>query len=207
LPQPRFVLVGLPGSGKSTVGELVAAATGGVLIDEDPAEFDFLSPAFEAPERYAALGQIEFLLAKARDETAAYDRPVWQEIDTRYCHTVWSQGLWRAGRISSAELRLLEGVAGLLDRFCPAPTTMISLDLGWSELERRIGQRGREHESGGPRIDPSFGELLRVLHEEHRRFAESEIVGGAPLCRVDASKPVPEVVEEVLSHVTHSPKE
>lgn len=193
----RFVLIGLPGSGKSMVGHVVAEHCGGVFVEEDPADFALLSFALN-PGKVAALSQIEFLLAKAQDEVASNSRMVWQEIDTRYCHLVWSKALRRAGTIDTDELGILNRMGAFLDAICPRPDAMISLELERPELERRICRRGREHEVTEGNLDPGFGCLLKALQHEHRVFVESESVPGVPVYRVDASSSPLAIVEDVL---------
>ena len=195
----RFALVGLPGAGKSTVGRLLAEATGGRLAEEDPSTFKYIEDAVTDPERYAVLGQAELMLDKARTELSPDLGILWQEDDTRYLHHVWTRALVCDNRIDSREAGLLTDLASLLDATCPQPAGIVSLELGYAVLEQRVIARGRTYEVAAGKLDEGFRRLLTILHYEHRRYVTSISGGDPPVWSVDASQAPAAIAREVIA--------
>lgn len=70
-PAQQTVLVGPPGSGKSTVGEILAAATGRPFVDADAASTDFYGEVGWSVERLGArASEVGFSLAHEEWEVA-----------------------------------------------------------------------------------------------------------------------------------------
>jgi deoxyadenosine/deoxycytidine kinase len=195
----RFVLVGLPGVGKSTVGPLLANATRGRVAKEDTPTFNYIEDALVDPAQYAALSQVEFMLDKARTELASNCETLWQEDDTRYTHHVWTRALARDGRIDSRAASLLNDLAFVLDATCPQPAGIVALELSLAEIEQRIAARGRTYEVSAGKLDKGFRRLLAALDHEHRRYVTSASGVDPPLWRIDASQTPEAIAREVIA--------
>jgi deoxyadenosine/deoxycytidine kinase len=197
----RTVVVGLPGSGKSTVGRAVAAAIRAEMLEERPEEFEFLEDAFQEPTRYAALGQVEFLVKKANVEIAKRGMPLVQEVDSRYCHAVWSHGLREAERISSRELRTLCELARVLRSTCPAPERIVVLEVGWDEMLDRVSARAVKEHGRLLELERDYVALLEILFSKHEAWVEHAVHDVIPCISVDASNKVETIVAEVVSFI------
>jgi deoxyadenosine/deoxycytidine kinase len=195
----RYVLVGLPGVGKSTVGRLLAEATEGRVAEEDPSTFEYVKDALVAPAQYAALGQAEFMLDKARTELAPDLGILWQEADTRYSHHVWTRALLCDGRIDSRAAGLLTNLAFVLDATCPRPAGIVALELSWAALEERIIARGRTYETSAGKLDEAFRRLLVALYHAHQKYVASASGGDPPLWSVDAAQAPEAIAREVIA--------
>ncbi len=195
------MLIGLPGAGKSTVGSLLARATGGLVAGENPSTFEYVEDALSDPVRYAALNQVEFMLDKARTELAPELGLVWEEDDTRYLHHVWTYALVSDGRIDARATDLLEKLASVLDATCPQPNGILALELDLPALERRILARGRPYETIAGELDDGLRRLLAALHRKHQDYVTSRSVEDPPLWSIDASQAPAVIVAEVLAHV------
>jgi shikimate kinase len=132
---PHLVLVGLPGSGKSTVGPLLAAALGTSFVDID-----------EEIERREGLTVSQIFERRGEAAFRALERAITQELANRPGMVVSPGGGWIAD----------EGNVQLLR----PPARIIHLDVSVSTALSRLGSDiGRRPLLAGPAADSRLASL------------------------------------------------
>ena len=117
---PHLVLVGLPGSGKSTVGPLLADGLGAAFID--------LDIEIERRERMTIS---EIFASRGEEEFRAMERAITQELATRPAMVISPGGGWMADQ---ANVELLRPPARIIHLVVSVPTALHRLG---PEINRR----------------------------------------------------------------------
>lgn len=115
---PHIVLVGLPGSGKSTVGALLADGLGATFLD--------LDTEIERRERMTVS---EIFASRGEAEFRAMERAVTQELATRPAMVISTGGGWMA---DPANVALLRPPGRIIHLVVSVPTALVRLgpDIG-----------------------------------------------------------------------------
>lgn len=115
---PHIVLVGLPGSGKSTVGPLLAGQLGAPFID--------LDTEIERRERMTVS---EIFASRGEAEFRAMERAITQELATRPAMVISPGGGWM---VDPANVSLLRPPARIIHLVVSVPTALARLgpDIG-----------------------------------------------------------------------------
>ena len=118
--RPHIILVGLPGSGKSTIGPLLAAELNAQFIDLD----------FEI-ERRERMTVSEIFASRGEQEFRAMERGITQELATRPGMVISPGGGWM---LDEANVALLRPPARIIYLKVSVPTALARLG---SEINRR----------------------------------------------------------------------
>jgi len=136
-------LIGAPGSGKTTLADLLAEDMDARLIREDYAGNPFLAASYVGDDAFRLPGQLYFLLSRARQlapERLADDELV--VSDYGYCQ----DRVYASLRLSEQDMAMYERVAACVDRMVRPPDVLVNLDAPVAALRERIAERGREFE-------------------------------------------------------------
>lgn len=137
-------LLGLPGSGKTTVAEWLSASLDAELVCEDYLGNPFLAESYAGRWQTRLPGQAWFLLSRLNQLAEAH----WPAGAARVSDYAFGQdavyaGIWLEGAEWDAYARLLARVESLVR----PPSVLVHLDGPQDLLWQRIRQRGRDYEA------------------------------------------------------------
>lgn len=159
---PHLVLVGLPGSGKSTVGPLLAAALGAAFLDID-----------EEIERREGLTVGQIFEQRGEAAFRAMERVVTMELAARPGMVVSPGGGWMAGQDN---VRLLSPPARIIHLDVSVSTALARLGPGIAQRPLLAGEAAeRRLESLAAARMPLYSRADAVINTE--ALTPQEVVG------------------------------
>lgn len=187
-------VIGLPGSGKTTVlhglRERFAVAT----RDEDPQRFRLLPRSDTGSQALALLNHADFLLQKIGDAVEFENAHPFAlvEVDWVTCHLQWTKALCIAGRLAPPGARVCSALFGAAKRGgVPVPARLYCLQAPLSAIRARLARRD------GPSVFP--GDMLEALAGfDPRRSARA---CGAEAVILDAAWPAGRLVDAIARDI------
>jgi len=152
-------LIGAPGSGKTTLGELLAGDLPATLVREDYAGNPFLAASFAGSAAARLPSQLYFLMTRARQLAA----DTWPDdglvvSDYGYCQ----DRVYASLLLDGEDMRVYDRVAGCVDELVRPPDVLVYLDAPVEVLRARIAARGRAYEKS---MTDAFLQQMRRTYE------------------------------------------
>ena len=176
----RYIAVEGPiGVGKTALARRLATEFGSELVLEGVDENHFIQAFYEEPRRYAFHAQVEFVLARYRQQRKLASRGgLRQGVVSDYLFA--KDGIFAGVTLDGEELSLYRELYQLLDAEIPRPDLVVYLEARPDVLLRRIRKRARPFERG------ITAESLGRLTEEFLSFFHG--YRDAPLLVVNCSE-------------------
>jgi len=175
----RYIAVEGPiGVGKTALARRLSEEFGAELLLEGVDENHFIQAFYEEPRRYAFHAQVEFLLARYRQQRELARRGAAKGVVSDYLFA--KDGIFAGVTLQGEELALYRQMYRLLDADIARPDLVVYLEARPDVLLRRIRKRARSFERG------ITAEYLESLTEAFRTFFHEYT--DAPLLVVNCSE-------------------
>jgi len=178
-PAQYIAVEGPIGVGKTALARRLADEFGAELVLEGVDENHFIKAFYDDPRRYAFHAQVEFLLARYRQQRELAGRGGRRPaVVSDYLFA--KDGIFAGVTLADEELALYRELYALLDAEIPRPDLVVYLEARPEVLLKRIRKRSRPFERG---ITPEY---LGSLTEAFRAFFHEYT--DAPLLVVNCSE-------------------
>ena len=185
-PLRHVAIEGAIGVGKTTLTHRLAAALGGAVMLEEPAENPFLARFYSDPSAWALPTQLSFLLQRVRQARDMMQRDLFAPLLVAD-FMVEKDRLFAELTLQSEELDLYLQVYAELLANLPRPDVVIYLHAPIETLLERIARRGIDYEQSIEgayleRLGSAYGRFfanyqdapLLVVDTQHVNLAESD---------------------------------
>lgn len=189
-----LAIEGAVGAGKTTTGELLAAATGLTWSRERSENHSFLIDYYADPVRFAIETELAFMLLQLREMKLRDGVAAAAVSDFAPAKNLVFARMW----LPPEDLMLLEAIETRLWRGLPAPDRVVYLDVPSPVCLERIRRRGRPYEKG-----LSVADLDRIKAAYEDSFAS--LGREVSVLKLTGSEQPAEVVTRVIDLAGISP--
>ncbi len=196
-----IAIIGVMGSGKSTIGALLAKKLRYKFFEESFATCPTLAKYYADPRRYAVETELWFMREKAMQhiDISKYMGGTVQDSPIQSTVGIFIPAMYSEGILSGHSMTLLNDIyESFMAAVVPKPTQFVYLDVPSEVLVKRVRSRGRVFES---KCDLDYLAASVTAANNFISFAEGRGF-VSPLMIVDGTGTPDQIVDEIVQRLT-----